>query len=269
MQTLDAPFPVRPLNVKPLKPQKLELLLVASVFFLAAGWFFSVQFGPDLIRDIRIGNSAVAAPKAIMTLGKCRARALFVYWCDIPIANGSSHIELHYFFVDEPSAKFSAAVLGAKDNPQDLTTDLGLEKLWNRAAVLGVILLFCVSPVIILPATWMRNRRTGRDFASLSDQGLQFIAVTLQSRRNPKSTQWQYKVPGRRRWLPVGVTMPYGASPFFLDPWARTALAVTPQIDPEATPMLLDADLTTLDLTEAERQALQQWRALRLQQSPR
>jgi hypothetical protein len=269
MQTLDAPFPGRPVNLTPLKPQSLMGLFWAALVFLLIGGILVWALGPLLIRDLQIGNNVVPALHAHMVKGECKSRAFIFHWCDIKVEHGrgrdNRQSALSYLFIDEPMAKHSVVLLAAKDNPREVTTELGQQTLWNRTSVLAAFLLFCGAPLVILPMSWARRSRTKRDFPALSSQPLELVAVDMVQQRSAKSRQWQYNASGQKRWPPIGVTLPKDAVPFFLDPAAKTALAVKSQAAPSLTPMLLDAGLTSLELSGEERQALWQWQAARFE----
>ncbi len=269
MQILDAPFPGRPVKLTPAKPISAMGLLWAAAVAALIGGVLAWALGPLLIRDFQIGDNTEPAPYAHMVKGECKSRAFIFHSCDIKVEYGRGRDvrqrELSYLFLDEPMAKHTVVLLAAKGKPGEVTTLLGQQTLWNRVGVLTFFLLCCGAPLVILPMMQVRSSRSRRDFAALSGQPLEPIAVELVQARAGKGGQWQYKVPGKKYWPPLGVKLPKDVVPFLLDPAAKTALAVKSQADPSLTPMLLDAGLTSVELSEQERQALWQWQAARIE----
>lgn len=255
-----AALPDRPIAVRPpatIRPQSSVARFTVLIGLLVGGLWW---LGPDLARDWQIGRDTVAAREARMGEARCLSAFRVLKTCDIPFSEGAgSSRVLWYFYLD--TAQPGSIVLlrdgSAPDaGPETITTNLGLDKLYHRLFSLVVI----VGILMLVVVTSVRALRTGtaarRAFQHLNGQRLSPVIVALDGSflTGLKRRRWTYlydDAGGRPGW--AFVELSNRTEPLYVARDGKRALAV---IGPGGgVPMLLDADLSALDLTAAEKEA--------------
>jgi hypothetical protein len=134
--------------------------VLGCLVLLAVGVGLAWYQGGLLLRDFRIGTDVEEATEARFVKGECKSRLVLIHFCDLTVeqANGdvTDRIELSYVFVDFPLSDYSVRLLspkGQRASVRNVTTDIGQEKLWNRAIALALIVVFCLaaSVGVLLP----------------------------------------------------------------------------------------------------------------------
>lgn len=141
--------------------QTLWTILGALMFggFLVAGLVWTV---PVLVSDWRIHAAARPVANAEVTDGHCSAKLIFNI-CDATIRVTSPHgpvtRSVNYVFTGLHLGDYGVRTLADPAHPELVSTDLGLDRLWNRTITfaLGAALLLALT---VLPL-WalVRNRR--------------------------------------------------------------------------------------------------------------
>jgi hypothetical protein len=118
-----------------------------------------------LIRDFGIGADVETATQARLVRGQCKSRLAIISFCDLTIdqnpAGATQRTELNYLFVDFSFSDYSVRLLSPKGDKSTITTDIGQEKLWNRAITLAALSVFCLVMGIALPFTKGGGREQG------------------------------------------------------------------------------------------------------------
>ena len=240
-----------------------------SVFFtsLAAlgmlvwfGWMRLVN-GPAIARDWQIADGAKRTPARLVS--KCKIAKAILWECDfeiVPVANGrpGEPRVVSIAFVSFREHRYSAAPVASARFPDHVTTDFALEHLMERTLTLagGVLLLGLATfgLFVLARGTW----RQWRAFAGMAGQPLRAVPVFVVAGKTTLGTEFRYRyADGPPQTLKMGRK----DKPFWLamDTTPPTALAV---VGPDSDiPMLLDENLTRLDFTDAERDALRRARA--------
>lgn len=261
MPDLATAFPRRALRLRqPLGLWRVLLLWGgALVLALAAVFFLTMQIGPDLASDFQIRETARPLGNARLVSGRCKTHLGLLHDCDITLrqdgkARAALTRDVHYLFADfHTGAYIVNAVLGDPDRPGSLTTDIGMDRLWNRLVLLVIVAVLAVATliaVVVQVAAAMRQRRLVR---SLSGRALSPVPLRLVARG--KST-WVVQRPdgGRESW-----EVSPRAKPFLLDSAQGLILGVTAPGAGSVFP--LDEKLAWLVLEPAEQLALQGFRA--------
>jgi hypothetical protein len=257
-----AALPDRPIAVRPpatIRPQSsIARFTVLVGLLVGALWWL----GPDLARDWRIRRDTIAARDARMGEARCLSAFRVLRTCDVPFSEGAdtgSRWVLWYFYLDmaEPGPIVLLRDGSAPDaGPETITTNLGLDKLYHRLFTLVVI----VAILMLLFVTSVRALRTGtaarRAFQHLNGQRLSPVVVALDGSflTGLKRRRWTYlydDAGGRPGW--AFVELSNRTEPLYAAQDGKRALAVTGPGG--GVPMLLDADLSALDLTATEKEA--------------
>jgi hypothetical protein len=249
-------LPDRAIIVRP--PQTIGPLSAAGVFALLLGLLCGalLWLGPDLARDWRINGDVVRAEGARIEQARCRSRLVLINVCDVAFIDersaDRSRQRLWYFFIDTIRQE-PIVLVRPRSDADAITTNLGLDKFYHRVLALTLIvalLAFC----IVLSAQFVRQGRlTRRALAMLNGQRLTPIVVALEGSISiaHKRRRWTYvhNVDGRKER--AFVEFASGNDPLFVTPDGKQALAL--RGEREGVPLLLDAKLSCLDLTEDEK----------------
>jgi hypothetical protein len=255
-------LPDRPITVRP--PPTIGPLsafgLFALLFGLLAGAVWWLE--PDLARDWRIGGEVVEARDARIEDWRCRTRLMVFNVCDVAFVDGSSaSTQRHarwYFFIDRLE-RGPIVLVRPKGAPGgdagEITTDLGLDKLYRRllafALVVG-LLAVCITLTVQLLRQGVATRKA---LAALSGQPLVPLVVGLEGSIPiaHKRRRWTYVYEEGGAQQRAFIELVKGIDPLFVTPDGKRALALRARHG--GVPLLLDAELSALDLSAEEKQA--------------
>lgn len=138
----------------------LGVLMFAG--FLVAMVVFT---GPPLVSDWQIHATAQPAEQGRIVKGSCTTKIVFTI-CDLTLSNrtaaGTATRSVNYAFTDVHFGDYSAEAMIDPAHPELITTDLGLDKLWNRTLTFlgGAVLMggFVTLPIV----AFFRKRRDSR-----------------------------------------------------------------------------------------------------------
>lgn len=252
-------LPRRPLAVRP--PQTVGPLAMLGLFAMLFAFLGGVLWwlGPDLARDWGISADAAPASDIRIEKGRCRSKLFVLRVCDVVLASqGGAKRTLWYVFIDAPTGSQDPERIEpvrSRSKPELVSTGLGLAKLLSRS--LTLMLAVCVLAFCIAVAVWVTRQglRTQRAFRDLSGQPVIPVVVEIE-RHNlvpPRRRLWVYlydDAGGRGRAF---IELPSKDRPLFTDASEQRALALRGARG--GRPLLLDAQLSCLDLTAPEKEA--------------
>jgi hypothetical protein len=130
-------------------------MLVAAAYYAA----------PALISDWRIRDAARPIAGARVSEGKCSAKVVF-HICDATLVlqapSGAVTRRVNYVFTGVHVGDYSVRVLADPSQPELATTDMALDKLWNRtitlAAAMALLLALTTMPIIAAVRNWRASR---------------------------------------------------------------------------------------------------------------
>lgn len=134
---LDA-FPRRPFVLKPGRGTFGGWLLALGGTLLFGGFIamLAIEIGPAIRDDFTVRDGARPAPAARIAEGRCRSRLFLFQTCDLTIAwrdkDGARTRKVTYMFVEPHMGSWSAVPMADPARAALVTTDLGLDRLWNR-----------------------------------------------------------------------------------------------------------------------------------------
>ncbi|WMD22505.1 hypothetical protein RAS12_09040 [Achromobacter seleniivolatilans] len=252
-------FPKRPIKVLDAgAAASFGSYLFALLLAFIAVFFIWMQ-GPGIWRDIQIQRDPVVVEDATLRKAVCKVRKGIFHDCSADISysvdrkNFQSKVEMSFLTIH--SGDWNVDIVRSKSRPELVTLDVGIDMLWNRIAVLFVLV------ALMLGAAWallLVGRKNGRT-KSLTGNTAEFIGVkakiTKESIVFGKTViNFTYDLNGKAQSFISSFKK--GETPFYLGRQEDAALAVLTSTG--SAPILLDRSLTRLDLTAEERDALQQ-----------
>ncbi len=250
-------LPQRAIAVRP--PQTIDGgtigVIILLLIFLGG---IVAWLGPGIASDWRMRDDAVATADLQIREARCRSWLATLRFCSVTVdadrGDTAGERTLWYAFLDGTGDQ-AMAPLRSRSDPSRVATDLGLAKVYNRLITLLLfagLLVFCIG--VAATMLW-RGAETRRAFAAMSGRGLRPVVVEMErnNRLPPRRRLWVYLYQDGGKRERALAEWPSKLQPLFTTPDEGWALAL--QGEEGGTPMLLDADLGTLDLTDAEKAA--------------
>jgi MFS-type transporter involved in bile tolerance (Atg22 family) len=130
----------------------LSAILVACAIYTA----------PTVVSDWQVRETAQPVPGARVSEGKCSAK-IVIHICDATLGlrtpEGAVTRRVNYVFSGLHVGDYNIQVMADPARPGLVTTDLGLERLWNRTITLAVIALAIMAVIVGAIVSLIRNRR--------------------------------------------------------------------------------------------------------------
>jgi hypothetical protein len=249
-------FPQRPLVLKPGRGA-IGAWMVSAIGILVFGGFLAlaaIEIGPAIRDDFTVRDSAQVAQGARISEGRCRSRLFLFQSCDVTIAwrdkDGAHTRKLSYMFVEPHMGSWTAVPMTDPARPGLVTTDLGLDRLWNRVGtVIGGVLFALAVMVGLVVAAW-KARGLGAAVKQLSGRTLEAVPVVFRGWGNGPS--W---IVADERGQAFEWPVRKSDKPFVLDDARGLVLALR---DPAGGPAFpLDEKLRFVVLTPGERGAIE------------
>ena len=122
----------------------------------------AIYTAPALISDWQVRETAVPVAEARISDGQCSAK-IAIHICDLTLTlrrpTGTVTRRVNYVFAGLHVGDFSAGPMADPARPDLITTDLGLERLWNRTITLVVIMGALAAAIFGALLSLVRNRR--------------------------------------------------------------------------------------------------------------
>ncbi len=122
----------------------------------------AIDTAPVVISDWQVHTTAAAAPNARVSEGRCSAK-IVIHICDATLALRTPQEtvtrRVNYVFAGLHVGDYRVGVMADPARPDLVTTDLGLDRLWNRTITLLAIMGAIVAVLIGAPISMIRNRR--------------------------------------------------------------------------------------------------------------
>lgn len=128
----------------------------------------AIYTAPALISDWQVRETAVPVAEARISDGKCSSK-IAIHICDLTLSlrrpTGTVTRRVNYVFVGLHVGDFGAGPMADPARPDLITTDLGLERLWNRTITLAVIMAALAATIVGALLSLVRNRRAAANAA--------------------------------------------------------------------------------------------------------
>ena len=240
-----AALPSRPLRARPPRHWMQYVWSLVGLLIFAGMLAFSVVYvAPVLATDWWVRGSAVELSGAHISDGSCSGN-WFIETCDATLSLPAARItrEVHYMFVSFNTRGWVARVVGDPNRPTWLTTDLGLERFWQRSLFL---LLGCAFLLAVILAGGRAKIRTWRN--NMSWRRAEVVPVRLKFVKRQVvrgGALWIIRGTDGRAW---NWTMSRRAAPFMLGQDEVLGLELR-----NGAAFPLDAGLRWIDLSPGER----------------
>lgn len=147
----------QPLTLPPQEGDWRQTLwaLLGTLMFGAMLVAMAIYTVPNLVSDWRIRDTAAPVAGGRVTEGSCSSK-LVLNICDATLSvqtkSGPVSRGVNYIFTDMHSGSYSVTVLADPTHPELPTTDMAIEKLWNRTITLliggSILLALTLTPII-------------------------------------------------------------------------------------------------------------------------
>ncbi len=150
MKQVKIDFPKRPLAMDGLILKRLKQGQRFGVFCMIFGAFLALLpaylYGPDIMKDIKIKKDFSIINNATSAGGSCKVRKFFVYTCTSNFTFYDETNKLQTFsqstrFVDLDFQPRVPQLLRSKSDSRLITTNLAIDKLYNRVKIALVLSL--------------------------------------------------------------------------------------------------------------------------------
>lgn len=122
----------------------------------------TIYTAPAVVTDWQVRETARPVPGARVSEGKCSAK-IVIHICDATLSlrtpEGPGTRRVNYVFSGLHVGDYSIQVMADPARPALVTTDLGLDRLWNRTITLAVISLAITAIIVGAIVSLVRNRR--------------------------------------------------------------------------------------------------------------
>lgn len=257
MADLNITFPARPIKLSALGTGIFSQLsaVLWSVVFAGGALFMVVPAISDLASDFSIRGVARPVMDAEID-GRCSGLFAFMKHCDVKLSMKRPGLpalrkNVYFWFSDFHIGNYTATVVSDPAQPEKMTIDLALDKLWNRVITLLFVGPFFLGIGYLMVMYFAGTLRTRRAVVrALSNQILRPTLLRLDH-----WTSGTWTVSGT---TPTGDTKSWEwdtkRTPIFMDPAQNLVLAATTGDGTECLP--LDTTLSWIDLTDTERAEL-------------
>ena len=252
-------LPSRPLLIKRNPFAHGIWYFLAFLMLAGIAVFLTIWQVPGLVRDFRISQNPVTVTNGDID-GECSTRK-GITDCDAHLTysyNGQDYdTNVSMMFLDFNTGDYLVDVVISGDKPELATLSLGLDMLWNRIAVFAIFAGICAVSGLVLLAQSMqfaannsRLRQAGAmtlvpvDIAGIKKGRGGSLVSYIDHLKGPKSKRTSFTRLARDE------------EPLIVADDQGNLVGVAVLHDRATRPVLLDAELTRLDLTTDERRAM-------------
>lgn len=258
MTFVTLPLPSRAIGVsrKPFSPSRGFAFGIVTMLALTV--FLAWWQGPGLWRDWQISQNPQVLPSGDID-GECSMRR-GITTCDAHLTysyNGEDYAsDASMSFLDFSSSDYAVDVVISRGNPSLATISLGLEMLWNRLAVFGVLMLLIGGGAI---GGLIGGLRVWRNNSAAQPAGrVTLVPVEVTDMRADRGTlfvSYFDRLKGPKSKRVTHTRFRKGQDALLATDDRGATVGVAAKLEHVAVPVLLDSKLERLDLSEAERHA--------------
>lgn len=256
MTDLASVLPNRPIRVKKTGVWPGIFQYLGTLMLLGVASFIAIWQGPGIVEDWMISQNPVVVQDAQITDGECSTSKGFFVDCSAHVSyevkGKSIERDIALMFLDFGSGDYEVDVVRSATQPSKATLSLGLDMLWNRTITVSTLVLALALFGLALFRSGLRTDRNRR-MARRPSQLTPVPVPVLQINKVLGGNVVQYQYGANKKGAALLTTSRFGRkdSPLWLEEDGTHALAVLPE--GATIPILLDENLSRLDLSEPER----------------
>ncbi|MDQ0454609.1 hypothetical protein [Rhizobium paknamense] len=253
-------LPQRPLSLVPSAYSSSKARLwVLPVFPLLGAFFLYMQL-PGILHDWQISQHPLVPESSEVQNGRCQTRKGFLTDCEADLVyevdghRYSSKVEI--MFASLHFGDYETGVVISADHPEMATLSLGLDELWNRIITLTVFVLLFFGGGIAAGFGALRTRREQVVLGRAAILTPVPVKITnIRRRRNSLTVSYSDKIAkdaSKRHGL---TTLRDGQQPLMIGGGKGKSVALAVRHEGVSLPVLLDAKLERISMTDEERAA--------------
>ena len=251
-------LPSRPLSLARNVISTPRAYFWSTPVILALAVFLFVSQAPGVIREFRISRNPLVLENGDVQNGRCTTRKAIFIDCEARLVysyGGRNYdTEVEVMFVDFHIGDYETGLVISADHPELATISLGLDMLWNRIITLAVfvVLLGGMSlGTIFLGLRIWRVKGQLRRPAVLTPVPVEVSA--FDRKRGILSITYNDKIAADKTGRSAYTRMKKGEEPLIVGQANGKAIGLAVRHGNTALPVLLDARLQRVELTEDER----------------
>lgn len=259
MTDIASAFPTRPLKLGKTGIVPGIFSYLGGLMLLGIAGFIAIWQVPGIYNDIIISQNPVVVYDSSVEDGHCTTRRAIFVDCEAHVTytvkGKTFERDIELMFVDFGTQDYEVEVVRSGDKPQIVGLSLGLDMLWNRIIVgSAFILLMAVLGAALLfkGAQADRVRALARKALPLTPVPVTIVGIS--NVLGGKAVTYTIPRPGKKRGTNVTSRMRKKQEPFWLNGDGQALAAIHAG---SKTPILLDAELTRLELTDDERRRIE------------
>lgn len=256
-QDLISAFPPRPVKLLRAGAAARTTAYVLVVCLAVIAAFFVWLKAPGIMQDLEIQKDPVVMPDASLRNGKCKVSKGFFYDCSADVAyrvDGKTYqSKIEISFISFNVGELSVDVVRSAKRPELATFDVGLDKLWNRIAMLVGVAIVMLGAAGALLMTVRKNSAV----KAAEGKTWTFTPAVVKIKQErvvfgKNVVTYSCRVANKQKNFTSAFEK--DETPFYLDPQENTALAIITREG--SVPILLDSALARVGLTDTERDEL-------------
>ncbi|MGO4482858.1 hypothetical protein EFD55_08870 [Rhizobium pisi] len=273
-------LPSRPLSLARNVISTPNAYFWTTPIILALVVFLALWDAPGLIRDFQISRKPLVLENGDVQNGRCTTRKAIFTDCEARLVysyGGRNYdTEVEVMFVDFHTGDYETGLVISADHPELATISLGLDMLWNRIITLTVFVVLLggmsLGTIFLGLRIWRVNSQLRRP-AMLTPVPVEVTA--FDRKRGILSITYNDKIAADKTGRSAYTRMKKGEEPLIVGQANGKAIGLAVRHGNTALPVLLDARLQRVELTDDERSAAlapmarQQERAPALIEEPR
>ncbi|KFL25877.1 hypothetical protein JP74_16650 [Devosia sp. 17-2-E-8] len=254
MPFVNLPLPSRALAVSPRPYAPPRGMLVSLLVMAALAVALILWQGPGLWRDVQINQHPVTLRMGDVRDGECTTRR-GITDCKARLVYSYNGVDYDTYtemaFVDFSSKDYDVQVVISGDKPELATLSLGLEMLWNRLAVFAVFVLIFIGGILAMLFQTFRSMQ-GNAALRTPARITELVPVAITAHHG-QHFSYRGVGPAKQDKKTAQAVLDKGQEPLMAVDDKGEVRGVAARFENVALPVLLDANLERLDLTDAER----------------
>lgn len=255
-------------DLQALLPQR-DLRFTRNVLGMGGGYLWALLLlvlagalawwqAPGLLRDQHIRSNPLELQDYALRDARCTTRKAVFTDCEADVAYTVDNVDyekhISLMFLSWSRGDYEASLIVAADDPELATLSIGLERFWNRMGFFLVVFGGLLVGGIACVVTAALNGRTNRASRQPQRWSAELVEIrAVQSSFGGTLVTYAHGPGAGRRAPKANTRFRKQEAPLLIESTDGASYAVALRPAAGATPLVLDAALQRIDLTEAER----------------